>query len=373
MGLRSPRINGTASGNVILTDLEVDGTTIVVDETNDRVGIGTASPGVQLEVQDTTTSSANTGGALRLSANDGAVMGDSHRLGVIEFTGAEDASNTQTVGARIEALTDASWTNVENGAALYFYTTDGDASQTNVLKLDSNKKATFAGAVQLSSTTTALTLQNTTSENSDGGCESKIIFEDHGDNALGQIEVSHSGSSDDEKGKLILSTNNDSGLQAALTIDDTQAAVFAGSVITAKDIQIESAPADTVYSGVTANFVAGEDLEDGECVYLKSDGKMWKAVATAVATARCVAMCCVDTAADASGPFLLQGFLRADTNFPTWTVGGALYTPEAETSAKNVPEQAAPADSGDFVQVIGFAMDANTVYFDPGSTIVEIA
>jgi hypothetical protein len=110
-------------------------------------GVGITSPGAQLDVHDTTTSSANTGGQIRLSANDGAPMGDSHRLGVIEFTGAEDGSGTQTVGARIEAMTDASWTNVENGAALYFYTTDGNASQTNVLKLDSNKKATFAGNV----------------------------------------------------------------------------------------------------------------------------------------------------------------------------------------------------------------------------------
>ena len=101
-----------------------------------------------LEVQDTTTSSANTGGSLRLSANDGAPMGDSHRLGVIEFTGAEDSSNTQVVGARIEALTDAAWTNAENGCALYFYTTDGNASQTNVLKIDSNQKATFSGKIQ---------------------------------------------------------------------------------------------------------------------------------------------------------------------------------------------------------------------------------
>ena len=101
-----------------------------------------------LEVQDTTTGSASTGGSLRLSANDGAPMGDSHRLGVIEFTGAEDSSNTQVVGARIEAITDAAWTNVENGCALYFYTTDGNASQTNVLKIDSNQKATFSGKIQ---------------------------------------------------------------------------------------------------------------------------------------------------------------------------------------------------------------------------------
>ena len=80
-------------------------------------------------------------------------MGDSHRLGVIEFTGAEDTSNTQVVGARIEALTDAAWTNAENGCALYFYTTDANASQTNVLKIDSNKKSTFNGVIDITDTT----------------------------------------------------------------------------------------------------------------------------------------------------------------------------------------------------------------------------
>lgn len=137
---------GTPS-KIVAADLEVDGTTVVVDEVNNRLGVGTAAPGAQLEVQDTTTSSANAGASLRLSANDGAPMGDSHRLGVIEFTGAEDSSNTQVVGARIEALTDAAWTNVENGCALYFYTTDANAVQTNVLKIDSNQKATFSGEI----------------------------------------------------------------------------------------------------------------------------------------------------------------------------------------------------------------------------------
>ena len=153
MGITSPNFSGgsgaVTSTKVITGDLEVDSGTLSVDEVNNRVGVGTTTPGVQLDVHDTTTSSANTGGALRLSANDGAVMGDSHRLGVIEFTGAEDSSGTQTVGARIEVLTEAAWTNAENGAALYFYTTDGNASQTNVLKLDSNKKATFAGDAQI--------------------------------------------------------------------------------------------------------------------------------------------------------------------------------------------------------------------------------
>ncbi len=135
-----------------------------------------------------------------------------------------------------------------------------------------------------------------------------------------------------------------------------------------------------MWSGITAKFTAGEDLEDGECVYLKAaDTKMWKAVANTGGTGlvsadiMCVAMCVADVSADAVGTFLLQGFLRADTNFPTYTVGETLYLPEAETGGKNVPEGAVPDSDGDFVQVIGWAADANTVYFSPNFTMLEVA
>jgi len=129
MGFNSPF--NSSGGSQILTDLEVDSPTVVVDETNDRVGIGTASPGTKLQVEDN---------------------------------------------------------------APY------------------------------------VTLKNSTSENSDGGCESKLIFEDHANVALGQIEVSHSGSSDDTKGKMILSTHTGSSLTTALTIDDEQATTLAGDL-----------------------------------------------------------------------------------------------------------------------------------------------
>lgn len=134
-----------------------------------------------------------------------------------------------------------------------------------------------------------------------------------------------------------------------------------------------SAVADGEYSGDMAVFQAGEDLTAGEVVYFKSDGKCWKAVATASATSRCVAMATASISADAMGVFLLKGFARFNSEFPTWTIGGALYTPEAETSGKNVPEQAAPDSDGDFVQVIGFAISGDAVYFSPDSTVVEVA
>ena len=77
--------------------------------------------------------------------------------------------------------------------------------------------------------------------------------------------------------------------------------------------------------------------------------------------------------ANAFGAFLLKGFARFNSEFPTWTIGGPLFTPEAETSGVNVPEQAAPDGDGDFVQVLGFATSADAVYFNPDSTVVEVA
>ena len=105
-------------------------------DSSGNVGIGGGtSPAVDLDIEDTTTSSASQGGNLRLGSNDGAVMASGHRLGVLEFAGAEDASNTMTVGARIEALADATWSASENGADLLFYTTDGDASQSEQMRI----------------------------------------------------------------------------------------------------------------------------------------------------------------------------------------------------------------------------------------------
>lgn len=143
-------------------------------------------------------------------------------------------------------------------------------------------------------------------------------------------------------------------------------------------IMHNSAVADGQFSGDLVVFQAGEDLTAGEVVYFKSDGKCWKAVATAEATARCVAMATATISANAMGVFLLKGFARFNSEFPQMTVGGALYTPEAETANAsnvnvNVPEQAAPDTDGDFVQVLGFAISADAIYFDPDSTVVEVA
>jgi len=96
---------------------------------------------------NTTTSSATEGGRIQVSSNDGAALGDDHRLGKIGFTAAEDGSGTIREGASIEAFADAAWSDTVNDTRLEFYTMDGDNGAELSLTLDSNLLATFAGAV----------------------------------------------------------------------------------------------------------------------------------------------------------------------------------------------------------------------------------
>ena len=92
-------------------------------------------------IDNPTTSSASQGGILRLQSDDGAALGTDHRLGVIEFSAAEDASNNIITGARIEALNSHSgaWDASNNDTDLLFYTTTDNASQSEVMRLTAEK------------------------------------------------------------------------------------------------------------------------------------------------------------------------------------------------------------------------------------------
>ena len=117
---------------------------IYYDHSTDAMSFGTEWAGTgatvdmsissagNVTINDNTASSATEGGSLRLQSNDGAVMASGHRLGVLEFAGAEDTSNTIAVGARIEAVTDDTWSASENGAHLDFYTVNGEVTSKSI-------------------------------------------------------------------------------------------------------------------------------------------------------------------------------------------------------------------------------------------------
>jgi hypothetical protein len=117
----------------------------ILDDGLSIIGFGLFSDYIQQK--NTTASSATEGGKLILMADDGAAMADGHRLGVVEFSGAEDASNNRQTGAKIQAMCDATWSASENGTRLEFYTMDGNAASELSLTLDSDKVATFTGDI----------------------------------------------------------------------------------------------------------------------------------------------------------------------------------------------------------------------------------
>ena len=130
-------------------------------------GIAVKKDDALVSITDTSFSDAGNGGELNLNSDDGVAMANTHRLGVINFKGAEDASSTLTIGARIEATCDATWSATENGASLAFYTTDGNASQSLAFSLNSDQRALFPGLIQAQG---GINILNTaTSSSSQGG------------------------------------------------------------------------------------------------------------------------------------------------------------------------------------------------------------
>ena len=552
-GTVTSQANLSFDGSTLAVTGALSTTTTAVVGTNTTVGTAGNTTGVSIST--VTNTGTNVGKALTISGGDSTVGSNNLNGGdLVLKTGGGDGTGTATMTFHTKISgTDAA------GERMRIHT-DGNVG------IGDNAPGTL---LQMKSTAPYVTLQNSTAENGEGGCESKIIFEDHGNNPLAQVEGSHTGTADDEKGQITFSTNNDSGLQAGLTINDTQQVIVgegklvlgstavtstateinlldgvsglvqadftklasieataaevnaacdatarvAAAVVVADDhvlfcdggatgatkvesiadlmtavagtqattglvassgtlvvtdlhpvgvsgaanqlitddgdgtvtseakclvdgakltvgdataedtllvfdgnaqdyrigiddgtdtleigvgsthgttpailvgpdtgvdvmgaLGINSSIADETASGIVAVFTAGEALVRGEVVYFKAaDSKMWKAVATAAATSRCVAMAAEDISADAAGKFLLQGFVRDNGSFPAYTIGGALYTPEAETSSQNVPEQAAPDTDGDFVQVLGWAVTADMVYFNPSNDIIEVA
>lgn len=143
----------------------------------------------------------------------------------------------------------------------------------------------------------------------------------------------------------------------------------AGNIKTTGNIVLTPSPAsDHTFSGPGADLTAGESLVFGDFVYFKSDGKLGKGDADAIATSSVQAMAAATIANDASGRFALPGsFIRDDTW--NWTVGGLIYL---DTATAGGATQTAPSGTDDVVQILGVATHADRMYFNPQLVQVEV-
>jgi hypothetical protein len=113
----------TAGSATITGDLTVDTSTLKVDSTNNRVGIGTATPVSSLQVLDgdITATTANVFGGFN-GTRQTIPTSQGTQLSRLHFS-AYSTGTTYAQGASIQSYTDAAWSASSSPATLSFYTT----------------------------------------------------------------------------------------------------------------------------------------------------------------------------------------------------------------------------------------------------------
>lgn len=146
-----------------------------------------------------------------------------------------------------------------------------------------------------------------------------------------------------------------------------------GSDIT-RILQLDTALADLAYSGLVSFVTAGEIVVAGDTLFLQNDGEYYKSDADAAATMPVKVMAMAGAAAHATVLVLHEGYYRNDGRY-NWTPGaGAANLLFAHTTAGALVQLAnQPAGAGDQVQVCGWIVNANQLYFRPSLELVEIA
>lgn len=130
---------------------------------------------------------------------------------------------------------------------------------------------------------------------------------------------------------------------------------------------LEFSLGDDTFSGNICYMQAGEDLLQWDLCYMYTDEKWYKTDANDVAKMPGVVLATEALSADDYGIFLLYGFVRND-GWAAWTVGGILYA----SGTAGEMTQTQPAVAGDQVQVVGIALSAYKILFNPSYELVEI-
>lgn len=143
----------------------------------------------------------------------------------------------------------------------------------------------------------------------------------------------------------------------------------AKNIVLAENSSIDHDPslsADGKYTGLAITGTAGAALAFGDLVTLDKDDSKWKKVDISVAAAATgdargiIGICVLAANEDAATKILLNGVIRADANFPTLTIGAAVY---ASTGGNVVVAQ--PSTTDYVIRIVGYGLTADSMYFNP--------
>lgn len=148
-----------------------------------------------------------------------------------------------------------------------------------------------------------------------------------------------------------------------------------GANVLAENASIQLDPAgsaDGKYTGITVTATAGYTQAFGDLVYLDPTDSRWEAAdansaAGADGDARGILGMVVVAGTDGSAcTILLQGIIRADAKFPTFTVNNPIYVSETAGAVT----QTQPSTTDVVIRVVGAALTGDEMYFAPDFTYI---
>ena len=136
---------------------------------------------------------------------------------------------------------------------------------------------------------------------------------------------------------------------------------------------LDTIPAsDETQTGITSSQTMGTTVAHGDVVYLAVADSRWEfGDASASASSFGLAMA-LGAGGDGDAVTVLHyGIVRQDTDW-NWTVGTPIYLSITGTTT-NTLTQTAPTTDGDQVVVVGYALTADSMMFNPSMVLVEVA
>ncbi len=160
-------------------------------------------------------------------------------------------------------------------------------------------------------------------------------------------------------------------------VDDTSPQLGGDLDLNGHEILADTSPGTNLTgSGIKGTFTNGNagSVAFGDVCYMALDGDLEFVDANADTSMPGLYMALGTIAAAASGEWMIMGVVRNDTW--DWTIGpgvsGLIYASATATTG-NTLSQTAPATTGDQVQIMGTAISADIMMFNPSPVLVEIA
>lgn len=140
-----------------------------------------------------------------------------------------------------------------------------------------------------------------------------------------------------------------------------------GNITLAENTSIDLDPAgsaDGKYTGICITGTAGATIAFGDLIYLAVATSKWVLTdADALSTSGniMIGMCVLAAVDTGATKILLMGQIRADAKFPALTIGAAVYVGETAGAI----QVAIPTGADNVIRVVGFALTADEIYFNP--------